>query len=142
MKKFLAKVNGKEYVVELTEIGSDNAVYTAPAVQPAVYAVQPAAPVAAPVIEPVKEAAVQAPVVKAAPAGSMGSVKIEAPMPGTILKVVVQVGQKVSKNETLCVLEAMKMENEIVAADAGVIASINIAKGDTVETGQLLISMN
>lgn len=139
MKKFLAKVNGKEYVVELTEIGSDNAVYTAPAVQPVVYAAQP---VAATVIEPVKEVVKEAPVVKAAPAGSVGSVKIEAPMPGTILKVVVEVGQKVRKNEPLCVLEAMKMENEIVAADEGIIASINVAKGDTVETGQLLVSMN
>jgi biotin carboxyl carrier protein len=112
-------------------------------VQPAVYAVQPAAPATAvPAVEPVKEAAKEAPAVKAVPAGSIGSVKVEAPMPGTILKVVVEVGQKVKKNEPLCVLEAMKMENEIVAADEGVVASINVAKGDAVETGQLLISMN
>ena len=63
-------------------------------------------------------------------------------MPGTIIGVKVSAGQQVKKNQVVAVLEAMKMENDIVAAQDGVIASVNVSNGDSVETGQLLVSMN
>ena len=63
-------------------------------------------------------------------------------MPGTILDVKVSVGQAVKNGDVLCVLEAMKMENEIAAPCDGVVASINVTKGATVNTGDLLLSLN
>ena len=65
-----------------------------------------------------------------------------APMPGTVLDVKVSVGQAVQAGETVVVLEAMKMENEIVAPQDGTVASINVHKGDTVNSGDTLVSMN
>ena len=80
----------------------------------------------------------------AAPAasGTEGSVKIDAPMPGTILDVKVSAGSSVSSGQVLCILEAMKMENEIVAPQAGTVSSVNVNKGDSVEAGQVIITMN
>ena len=63
-------------------------------------------------------------------------------MPGTILSVKVSVGQQVNKGDTVAVLEAMKMENEIPAPEAGVVASVNVQNGATVETGELLLTLN
>jgi len=63
-------------------------------------------------------------------------------MPGTIVKVNVSVGQQVKKGDVLCVLEAMKMENDICAPSDGTVASVNCNKGSSVEVGQLLISLN
>lgn len=84
--------------------------------------------------------------VAAAPApaaqGTAGSVKVEAPMPGTILDVKVSVGDSVSSGSVLCILEAMKMENEIVAPQDGTVASVNVSKGDSVEAGQVIITLN
>ena len=71
-----------------------------------------------------------------------GNVTVEAPMPGNILQVKVGVGQKVDAGESLIILEAMKMENEIVAPLGGVIVSVDVKKGDTVEAGQVLITLN
>ena len=65
-----------------------------------------------------------------------------APMPGNILDVSCTVGQAVTAGQTLIVLEAMKMENEIVAPVAGTVASINVKKGDTVETDAVLVTLN
>lgn len=67
------------------------------------------------------------------------SVEILAPMPGTILNINVDLGSKVNEGDILCVLEAMKMENSIVAAEEGIIKNILVNKGDTVEAGQVLI---
>ena len=120
MKNYTITVNGKSYEVSVEERGGASA---------------PVTPVAsAPV----------APVAKAAPAssGSEGRVKVVAPMSGKILGVKVSVGQAVKKGEEVAVLEAMKMENDIVALEDGTIASINVNVGDSVETNQTLVTIN
>ena len=90
---------------------------------------------------PVQPKAAPAPAAPAVPAAE-GSVKIEAPMPGTILDVRVSKGDSVSSGQVLIVLEAMKMENEIVAPSAGTVASLNVNKGDTVDSGQVLVTLS
>ncbi len=79
---------------------------------------------------------------KAAPAGAQGSVTVAAPMPGKILGVKANVGQAVKKGEVMLILEAMKMENEIVAPSDGTVASINVSVGDAVEAGATLATLN
>jgi len=71
-----------------------------------------------------------------------GSKVITAPMPGTIIDIKVKEGQNVKRGDVVLILEAMKMENEIMAAEDGVIATINVAKGSSVNTGEILVSMN
>ena len=112
MRKYRVTVNGTVYEVELEEITG-----AAPAA-----AVAPAAP--APAAAP------------AAPAGE--GEQITSPMPGTILAVNVTVGQSVKKGDVLMVLEAMKMENEIMCPRDGVVSSVQAAKGASVESGTLL----
>jgi biotin carboxyl carrier protein len=74
--------------------------------------------------------------------GAQGNIKIESPMPGTIVAVKVNAGDKVQKDTVIAVLEAMKMENDVVAPSDGTVASVNIKKGDTVNTGSLIATMN
>lgn len=122
IKVFNVKVNGKQYAVEVEEVSSSGA----PVVQAPVEA---AAPVkAAPV-----EAAPSAPV-------AAGSNTVKAPMPGTILKVNFKAGDAVKRGDVLCVLEAMKMENDIKAAEDGVVSAVHVSQGATVNTGDALIS--
>ena len=98
------------------------------------------APAAAPVAAPVAAAPVAAPA--AAPSMTVsGGQSVTAPMPGNILKVNVSVGQTVKEGDLLCVLEAMKMENEIYAPCAGTISAVPVAKGSTVNTGDLLVAI-
>ncbi len=132
MKKYLITVNGNQYEVEVEEI-KDNSV-AAPAVQ-AEPAVRSAAPSPAPAAAPAPKPAAVSSVVPA------GASTITAPMPGTILKVNVSVGDAVKKGQVLLILEAMKMENEIVAASDGKIASVNVAKGSSVNAGDVLVSL-
>ena len=75
-------------------------------------------------------------------AGAAGAVAVKAPMPGNILDVKVAAGASVKAGDVLVILEAMKMENEIVAPQDGTVASINVNKGDTVNSGDVLVSMN
>jgi len=121
MKNYRITVNGKVYEVAVEEIGATSA--------PAA----PAAPVA-----PVAPAA--APTPAAAPA-AVGGTPVNSPMPGTILQVKVTAGQAVKKGDTLFVLEAMKMENDIPAPCDGTIASINTQKGASVQAGDVLASI-
>ncbi len=133
MKKYNITVNGNTYEVLVEEAGSVSAAPTvAPAAAPAPKAA-PAAPAAAPA--PASEP-------KAAPSGETGAVKVTSPMPGTILKVDVTVGQAIKKGDTICILEAMKMENAIPAPQDGTITSVNVAKGASVNTGDLLASLD
>lgn len=78
----------------------------------------------------------------AAPAGAQGAVKISAPMPGKILGVKANAGDAVKKGQVIVVLEAMKMENDIVAPQDGTVASINVTAGQSVESGAVLATMN
>lgn len=125
MKKFLIKVNGNQYEVEVEEVRDDGA--AVPEIKTQVQT-QAAAP--APKAAPRKETAVPA-----------GSSVITSPMPGTILKVNVSAGESVKKGQVLLILEAMKMENEIVAAADGTVASVNVSKGTSVNAGDVLVSL-
>ena len=93
---------------------------------------------AAPVVAP------KAAAPKAAPAagGAQGGVKVNSPMPGKILAVKTSVGQAVKKGDVLLILEAMKMENEVVAPQDGTVASINVSEGASVESGDVLATLN
>ncbi len=126
--KYQVTLNGKTYEVDVTET---DAVITS--VSQAV----PAAPVAAP-------SAPAAPVAPAAPAAAQTAVsgeKITCPMPGTILSVNVTPGKSVKAGEVLFILEAMKMENEIVAPHDGTIKQVIATKGATVNTDDVLAVM-
>ena len=116
MKKYRVNVNGTVYEVELEEMTG------APA----------AAPVAAPVAAPAPSAA-------AAPAA--GGEKVTSPMPGTILSVNVAAGDAVKRGQVLMILEAMKMENEIMCPCDGTVASVSVTKGAAVESGTLLCTI-
>ena len=124
MKYYNITVNGVAYSVSVEETAAGAApVAAAPAAPKA-----PAAPAAAPKA--------------AAPASAAGAVSVKAPMPGNILDVKVAAGASVKAGDVLVILEAMKMENEIVAPQDGTVASINVNKGDTVNSGDVLVSMN
>lgn len=122
MKSYRITVNGNVYDVTVEETG-----------------VAASAPVA-----------VQAPVTVAAPApkatpastGSAGAIKVTSPMPGKILSIKTSVGTVVKKGEVIMILEAMKMENEIVAPEDGTVASIDTTEGASVESGSVLASLN
>ena len=132
MKNYTITVNGNVYEVTVEEGVSTGA---APAARPAAPAPRAAAPApAAPAAAPAPKAA--------APAGAAGAVTVTAPMPGKILGVKATAGQAVKKGETIVILEAMKMENEIVAPQDGTVATINVAVGDSVESGATLATMN
>ncbi|WP_438832974.1 acetyl-CoA carboxylase biotin carboxyl carrier protein subunit [Streptococcus pluranimalium] len=133
LRKFKISVDGKEYLVEMEEIGGTPAPAAAPSPTPAV------APAPAPVAEvPAEPSPAPAPA-SSAPAGADA---LTAPMPGTILKVLVNVGDSVSENQPLMILEAMKMENEIVASSAGTVSAIHVSPGQAVNPGDGLITIN
>ena len=128
MKNFTITVNGNVYEVTVEE-GFTGAASAPKAAAPAPKAAPAAAPKAAP-----------APA--AAPAGAAGAVAVTAPMPGKILGVKASAGQAVKRGQVLLILEAMKMENEIVAPQDGTVATINVAVGDSVEPGATLATLN
>ena len=100
-------------------------------------AIVPSAPAAAPA--PVAAAAPAPAAAPAAPVVTGAGEAVNAPMPGNILKVNVTQGQAVKEGEVLCVLEAMKMENEIMAPKAGTVTQVLVSKGSTVDTGAPLV---
>ena len=124
MKKYNVTVNGVTYevIVEETDAAAAPSAAPAPAAVPAPAAPKPAAP-------------------KAAPAGGQGSIKVTAPMPGTILKMNVKVGDTVKANDLVCVLEAMKMENEIFAKEGGTVKSVDAPQGASVNSGDVIITL-
>ena len=125
MKYYNITVNGVAYSVSVEETAAG------------------AAPVAAaPVAAPAAPKAAPAPAAAPKAAGAAGAVTVKAPMPGNILDVKVAAGASVKAGDVLVILEAMKMENEIVAPQDGTVASVNVNKGDTVNSGDVLVSMN
>lgn len=113
MKVYKVKVNGKVYEVELESVSEKEGKILSEE-------------------KPVEEKEVSQPV------SSGEGMEVKAPMQGTILKVLVEVGTKVSKGENLCILEAMKLENEIVSPIDGVIAEVKISKGQTVNNNDVM----
>lgn len=134
MKRYNVTVNGNLYQVEVEEVKGE---FIAPAttVAPAAPAAPPAAP-AAPAAPPVPP--VPAPPAPPTPATAANGEKVTSPMPGTIVKIVAVKGTAVKKGDVLFVLEAMKMENEIVASLDGTVADVTVAQGATVNTGDVL----
>ena len=127
--KYVVTLNGKDYEVEVEELSEaivTNVAPTAAPAQAAPVAAQPSAPAAAPAPAPVS--------------GSGTAVK--APMPGTILKVNVTAGQSVKAGDIMFILEAMKMENEIVAPTDGTVSQVVAAKGSSVATDDVLAYLN
>ncbi|MBQ2766456.1 MAG: acetyl-CoA carboxylase biotin carboxyl carrier protein subunit [Clostridia bacterium] len=120
MRNFTITVNGVSYQVTVEENTAAPGAVSAPVSS------APAAPSAAPSAVPSAE----------------GGTKITAPIPGTILDIRFGVGDQVKRGDILCILEAMKMENEICAPADGRVASVNISKGSSVESGALLMTIS
>lgn len=119
MKNLRITVNGTSYDVQVEELGGSSAsAATAP--------VAAAAPAAKP----------------AAPAGSAGSIVIKAPMPGTIVNIVVSAGQTVKAGDDLVFIEAMKMETPVKAPQDGTVATVEVNKGESVDSGKVLVTLN
>lgn len=135
--KYQVKVDGKVFEVEVEKVGGGYSSLT-PASLTAAPAAAPAAP--APQAAPAPAAPAAAPAPQAAPAASGGSGDVVAPMPGTVLKLNVKDGDTVASGDVILILEAMKMENEIVAPCAGKV-TLNVKAGETVDTDALLASV-
>lgn len=143
--KYIANVNGKKYEIELERVEEYRPMTheeiaapvtaSAPIVAAPAAPVAPKAPVAAqPAPAPVQEAPKAAPV-------SGGASTVVAPLPGTILDIKVTPGQSVTTGQVVIIMEAMKMETEVVAAADGVVDSILVKKGDAVDTDATLITL-
>ena len=128
MRKFNITVNGKTYDVDVEEVGG---VQSAPAAAPAAQAAPAPAAALAPKAAPAAPKA-------AAPAGAA---TVNAPMPGTIVSVKVNVGDTVKNGDLVAVLEAMKMENEIFSGVDGKVVGISVSSGDSVNTGDVIVSI-
>lgn len=121
MKNYTITVNGNVYDVTVEEKGAG------------------AAPVAA---APVAATPVAAPAAAPAKAAGAGSIQVKAGAAGKVFKVEASVGQKVSRGDTVIILEAMKMEIPVVAPEDGTVASIDVAVGDAVEAGAVMATLN
>ncbi len=135
LRKFKINVNGEEYIVEMEEIGgAPQPAPTAPAPTPV--AEEAPSATAASTERPAEESS--APVT---PPSQASGEAMEAPMPGTVLKVLVSEGEQVTENQPLLVLEAMKMENQIVASTDGTVTGIHVNEGQAVDAGAPLITI-
>lgn len=135
MRKFIIKVNGNTYEVEVEEVGIEKEAKSPVAKMAAPAPAATPAPTPEPKVASLKEE-------KKEVAVAPGQEVIEAPMPGNIWKIEVKVGDVVKAGDVLLILEAMKMENEIVAPRDGVVASINTTEGAQVNTGDKLIVLD
>ncbi|MFA5450316.1 MAG: biotin/lipoyl-containing protein [Clostridia bacterium] len=138
MRRFNVTVNGNQYQVEIEEVSGAFAPPVARMPAPA-----PVAP-ATPIVAAAPVAAPAAPIAPAAPAKSTlpeGGVNLSSPMPGTIVKIVAKEGASVKKGEVVVVLEAMKMENDIVANAEGIIAYA-VLQGQNVNSGDVIAVIN
>ncbi|GHU52555.1 biotin carboxyl carrier protein [Clostridia bacterium] len=115
MKNFKVTVNGTAYDVCVEEISGG--VVSAPVAPPPAAAAKPAQTAA-------------------------GGEKVLSPLPGTVLDIKVSVGQKVEKNQIIAILEAMKMENEIVTPNAGTVSAVHVSKGQAVVSGDTLVTIS
>ena len=144
MKTYKFKINGNGYEVAINSVEGQTASVT---VNGTPYTVEleeaPAAPVqAAPVQSaPVQAATAAAPAPAAAPAASGAGKAVTSPLPGVIIAVKVNVGDKVKAGQEVAVLEAMKMENSIEATQDGTVTAINVAKGDSVLEGAPIVTI-
>ena len=157
MKEYKYKINGNEYSVAIIDLEGDKAAvevngvsyqvdiltegYTAPAPRPAA---KPAAPAPAPAAAPAAPAPAPQPIAPAAPAAEPAApagkgTAVQSPLPGVILDLKVAVGDQVKAGQTVAILEAMKMENNINAECDGVITGIKVAKGDNILEGSDIV---
>lgn len=121
MRRFQVTVNGVSYDVTVEELAAAPAPVTATPAAPAAPAVTPVAPVA--------------------PKAPLAGEPVKAPMPGTVTRVAVQTGAHVKAGDVLVVLEAMKMENDIVAPRDGVVGAVAVSQGQTVATDEVLVTL-
>ncbi|MEN3043036.1 MAG: biotin/lipoyl-containing protein [Fervidobacterium sp.] len=142
VKKFLVRVNGKEYVVEVEEVSSAQSSIHTQKLQETKQPIQMTQPVTQNMQQEnqTKQLVEEKSVVQSSSPASE-SVKIHAPMSGVILKVLVNSGQKVEYGQKVVILEAMKMENDIVADRPGIVKRVLVKEGDTVDTGQVLVEL-
>lgn len=157
MKEYKYKINGNEYSVAIIDLEGDKAAvevngvsyqvdiltegYTAPAPRPAA---KPAAPAPAPASAPAAPAPAPQPIAPAAPAAEPAApagkgTAVQSPLPGVILDIKVAVGDQVKAGQTVAILEAMKMENNINAECDGVITAIKVSKGDNILEGSDIV---
>lgn len=157
MKEYKYKINGNEYSVAIIDLEGDKAAvevngvsyqvdiltegYTAPAPRPTA---KPAAPAPAPAAAPAAPAPAPQPIAPAAPAAEPAApagkgTAVQSPLPGVILDIKVAVGDQVKAGQTVAILEAMKMENNINAECDGVITAIKVSKGDNILEGSDIV---
>lgn len=127
MRKFIINVNGNEYEVEVEEVGGSGLTSS------------PAPARAAAPVEPKKAESKPAEAVKKDIEVGAGEESVEAPMPGTILRIEASEGASVNEGDVLLILEAMKMENEILAPVSGTVKAIGVSEGASVDTGDVLV---
>ena len=134
MRKFQIKVDGKVYEVEVEEVGGDESSKGTISIPQPIASKVKEEPVSKKVDKPTSNSA---PI--KAPAAAVAGEEVAAPMPGKVLQLKVSEGDSVKDGDTLLILEAMKMENEIVANASGNIKKINVAANDMVDTGDVLM---
>ena len=147
--KYVATINGKKYEVEVEKLEAYKSLDRNGVAAPAAPVLPASAPVqrpAAPAPAPVAAAPAPAPAPASAPApkaaAPAGATTVEAPMPGKILNIKVSEGQAVKFGEVVVIMEAMKMETEIVAPADGTVSKILVKAGDSVDTGAALVALN
>ena len=145
--KYVATINGKKYEVEVEKLEAYKSLDRNGVAAPVAPVLPASAPVQRPAAPaPVAAAPAQAPASAAAPApkaaAPAGATTVEAPMPGKILNIKVSEGQAVKFGEVVVIMEAMKMETEIVAPADGTVSKILVKAGDSVDTGAALVALN